>query len=158
MRVRGWGLAKTNVPWGWSGTEGAWKRTRANKGGVGVKTRESWANILFQCPLSCWSRAFCDVARPMTLLNHKSPTSLWTSWKAPWSWEPQTVPQIWVQSWYGFQFLYLWSGKFPIVYLSREHWYSNLETEWEMRPSTARTSFRNRNFKITARSEQSCTV
>ena len=61
MRVRGWGLAKTNLPWGWSGAEGARKQTRANKGGVGVKTRESWANVLFEWPLILMMMIMCNM-------------------------------------------------------------------------------------------------
>ena len=42
-------LAKTNLPW--ARGDSAQKRTKANKGGGGgVKTRESWANVLFECP------------------------------------------------------------------------------------------------------------
>ena len=61
MRVRGWGLAKTNLPWGWSGAEGARKQKRANKGGVGVKTRESWANVLFEWPLILMMMIMCNM-------------------------------------------------------------------------------------------------
>ena len=49
MRGRGGVLAKTNVPW--ARRDGAQKRTKANKeGGGGIKTRESSANVLFECP------------------------------------------------------------------------------------------------------------
>ena len=33
----------------------AWKRTRMNKGGVRIKTLESWANVLFKCPLTIFA-------------------------------------------------------------------------------------------------------
>ena len=49
MRGRGWLLAKTNVHWR-GGGGGARKRTSASKGRVGLKTREPWANVLFECP------------------------------------------------------------------------------------------------------------
>ena len=60
------GSFKKYVRWGGGEGEGviekrtktnrgcAGKQTRANKGeGGGVKTWESWANVLFECPLTC---------------------------------------------------------------------------------------------------------
>ena len=39
-------LAKTNLPWARGDSAQKWTKG----GGGGVKTRESWANVLFECP------------------------------------------------------------------------------------------------------------
>ena len=59
MRGRGWVLAKTNIPWGEGVLEN--KQRQIKRGGRGVRTQKSWANVLFE-----W---YCKVQKLDKLIN-----------------------------------------------------------------------------------------
>ena len=48
LRGRWWALARTNIPWRDGVLQNEQGRTRGERG---IKSRESWANVLFKCPL-----------------------------------------------------------------------------------------------------------
>ena len=94
MRGRGWVLAKKNVSWG-SGREGGVcenKQGRKRGEGGGVKTQESWANVLFECPLFETTDLFFRVIRhdssvllSQNFIYFKKPIKVQIWWNFTWS-------------------------------------------------------------------------